>query len=117
MDFLLVITLSIFIQDSYAGYRTVGYNSNDRSSKNSINSIIGNVTREGDMICKDKLMMVEYTDFTEVTTCVHNTDTQCHDTFVTKFVPHQEQECEEKYEKTCSIHYDKVSKLQQSSPS
>ena len=60
------------------------------------------------MICVDKLMMVEYTDFTEVTTCVHKTETMCHDTYVTKFVPHQERECEEKFQKTCSIHFDQV---------
>ena len=107
MDLLLLVTLSIFIAENYS--RSVRHNSKGLGrSSNFINSIQDNGTREGDLICVDKVMMVEYTDFTEVTTCVHKTDTRCHDTFVTKFVPHQEQECEESYQKTCSIQYDKV---------
>ena len=108
MDLLILVTISILVPENYA--RSVQYNSKGLGrSSNFINSIRDNGTREGNLICVDKLMMVEYTDFTEVTTCVHKTASRCHDTFVTKFVPHQEQECEEKFQKTCSIHYDQVS--------
>ena len=107
MDLILLVTLSIFIPENYS--KSVRYNSKGLGrSANFINAIRDNGTREGDLICVDKLMMVEYTDFTEVTTCVHKTDTICHDTFVTKFVPQQEKKCEEKFQKTCSIHYDQV---------
>ena len=58
--------------------------------------------------CIKKLMFVEYTDYTEAMTCVHKTKERCHDTFVTQFEPHQEQVCDEKFEKTCIISYENV---------
>ena len=108
MDLILLVTLSIFIPENYARSVVSADSKGLGLSERFINSIMDNGTREGDLICVDKLMMVEYTDFTEVTTCVHKTETMCHDTYVTKFVPHQERECEEKFQKTCSIHYDQV---------
>ena len=58
--------------------------------------------------CVKKLMMTTYTDFTEVMTCVHKTKERCHTTYVTNFEPHQEQKCDEKFEKRCTIHYEDV---------
>ena len=60
------------------------------------------------LTCIKKLMSVEYTDYTEAMTCVHQTKERCHDTFVTQFQPHQEQVCDEKFEKTCIISYENV---------
>ena len=58
--------------------------------------------------CVKKLMMTTYTDFTEVMTCVHKSKERCHTTYVTNFEPHQEQKCDEKFEKRCTIHYEDV---------
>ena len=41
--------------------------------------------------------------YTEVHTCVHSYSEECHDTFVTTYEPHQEEECDEKFRKTCTI--------------
>ena len=65
------------------------------------------VTKEG-LKCVKKLMQVEYTDFTEVMTCVHKSEERCHTSYVTQFVGHQEQKCDEKFEKTCTIYYENV---------
>ena len=65
------------------------------------------VTKEG-LKCIKKLMQVEYTDFTEVMTCVHKSEERCHTSYVTQFVGHQEQKCDEKFEKTCTIYYENV---------
>ena len=59
-------------------------------------------------ICYQKVVLQEYTDYTEVTTCVHKTEEMCHTSYVTKFLPHQEQSCDEKFEKSCTIHYEDV---------
>ena len=58
--------------------------------------------------CIKKVMMTEYTDYTDVTTCVHKSKKRCHTTYVTDFKGHQEQKCDEKFEKRCSIYYENV---------
>ena len=58
--------------------------------------------------CIKKVMMTEYTDYTDVMTCVHKTEERCHTSYVTDFEPHQEQKCDEKFEKTCTIYYENV---------
>ena len=58
--------------------------------------------------CIKKLMQIEYTDYTEVMTCVHKTEDRCHTSYVTDFEAHQEQKCDEKFEKTCTIYYENV---------
>ena len=63
---------------------------------------------ENGRICIQKMMMTEYTDYTDVMTCVHKTEERCHTSYVTDFEPHQEQKCDEKFEKTCSIYYENV---------
>ena len=70
----------------------------------------GTLTEQGKdgLTCIKKMMTIEYTDYTEAMTCVHKTKERCHDTFVTQFEPHQEQVCDEKFEKTCTIYYENV---------
>ena len=63
---------------------------------------------ENGRICIQKVMMTEYTDYTDVMTCVHKTEERCHTSYVTDFEPHQEQKCGEKFEKTCTIYYENV---------
>ena len=63
---------------------------------------------ENGRACIQKVMLTEYTDYTEVMTCVHKTEQRCHTSYVTDFEPHQEQKCDEKFEKTCSIYYENV---------
>ena len=58
--------------------------------------------------CKKRVMMTTYTDYTEVMTCIHKTKERCHTTYITNFEPHQEQKCDEKFEKRCTIHYEDV---------
>ena len=63
---------------------------------------------ENGRTCIQKVMMTEYTDYTDVMTCVHKTEERCHTSYVTDFEPHQEQKCDEKFEKTCTIYYENV---------
>jgi len=53
--------------------------------------------------CVKKVMMVEETEYEEVLSY----DNRCHTSYVTKYEPHQEEECEEKFKKTCYIDYEK----------
>jgi len=56
--------------------------------------------------CIKKVMMIEETEYEEVLTCDHSYDNRCHTSYVTKYEPHQEEECEEKFKKTCFIDYE-----------
>merc|ERR1711962_413038 len=56
--------------------------------------------------CIKKVMMVEETEYDEVLTCDHSYDNRCHTSYVTKYEPHQEEDCEEKFKKTCYIDYE-----------
>ena len=56
--------------------------------------------------CVNKVMMREETEYDEVLTCDHSYDKRCHDSYVTKYEPHQEEECEEKFRKVCTIEYE-----------
>ena len=47
--------------------------------------------------------MREETVYDEVVTCHHSYDERCHQTFVTTYEPHQEEECDEKFKKECMI--------------
>ena len=58
--------------------------------------------------CTKKVMRTEYTDYTELMTCVHKSQKKCHTTYLTTFEPHQEQKCDEKFEKRCTIYYEDV---------
>ena len=97
--------------DQDAGGRQGRSLANGRISQQLLDSLEKNGTLTVDkdgLTCIQKLMTIEYTDYTEAMTCVHKTKERCHDTFVTKFQPHQEQVCDEKFEKTCTIYYENV---------
>ena len=67
--------------------------------------------------------MIQETEYDEVMTCVHKYQERCHETFTTVYEPHQvflnnnvkskcyiwqEQECDEKYKKVCTIAFEDV---------
>ena len=58
--------------------------------------------------CVKKLMMTEYTEYEETITCVHKVKERCHESYVTDFEPTQQRECDQKFEKRCSIYYEDV---------
>ena len=65
-----------------------------------------NGTEVDGKICIDKVMMLERTEYQEVMTCTHDYVERCHDTMITTYVPHQEQECDENFRKVCNIVYE-----------
>ena len=58
--------------------------------------------------CVKKMMMTEYTEYEETLTCVHKVVERCHESYVTDFEPTQQRECDQKFEKRCSIYYEDV---------
>jgi hypothetical protein len=58
--------------------------------------------------CINKVMMREETEYDEVLTCDHSYDKRCHTSYITKYEPHQEQECDEKLKKVCTIEYEQT---------
>jgi len=56
--------------------------------------------------CVKKIMMREETVYDEVMTCHHSYDERCHDSYITTYEPHQEEECDEKFRKVCTIWYE-----------
>ena len=56
--------------------------------------------------CVKKLMMREEMEYDEVVTCHHSYDERCHQTYITTYEPHQEEECDEKFKKECIIGYE-----------
>ena len=50
--------------------------------------------------------MVEETVFDEVVTCDHSYDRRCHQSYITTYEAHQEEECEENFRKICYIDYE-----------
>merc|ERR1712127_1029878 len=56
--------------------------------------------------CINKVMLVEQIEYDEVLTCDHSYDNRCHTSYVTKYEPHQEEDCEERFKKTCYIDYE-----------
>ena len=56
--------------------------------------------------CVKKMMMREETVYDEVMTCHHSYDERCHDSYITTYEPHQEEECNEKFRKVCTIWYE-----------
>ena len=57
------------------------------------------------------MWQVKYVDHMEndqVKECWHQNVTQCHDTYITEFLPSQEQKCEETFWKSCKIDFKEV---------
>ena len=82
--------------------------SNSKSLDDVSDNLIENGIESNGKICYKKVILQEYTDYTEVMTCNHKTQERCHTSYVTRFEPHQEQRCDEKFEKSCTIHYEDV---------
>ena len=103
---LILFSLVLFSSGSPFHDQDIGP---DQRSLNPIQEIKMNGTvDENGRLCVEKVMLIEYTEYTEMMTCVHKTKEMCHTTYVTEFEPHQEQKCDEKFEKTCTIYYEKV---------
>ena len=56
--------------------------------------------------CVNKTMLRRETEYDEIIKCDHSYDERCHTSYVTNYVPHYEQECEEKFRKVCVISYE-----------
>jgi len=55
--------------------------------------------------CITKMKYVDHMVKDQVKECWHENVTQCHDTYVTEFLPSQEQKCEETFWKSCKIDF------------
>ena len=55
--------------------------------------------------CITKMKYVDHMVKDQVKECWHENITQCHDTYVTEFLPSQEQKCEESFWKSCKIDF------------
>merc|ERR1711936_925827 len=78
----------------------------DRATPDIIDDLSEAVPDASGRRCVDKVMMREETEYDEVLTCDHSYDRRCHTSYVTKYEPHQEQECDEKFRKVCTIDYE-----------
>ena len=65
-------------------------------------------TNDDGLECVKKMTMTEYTEYEDITTCVHKVEERCHESYVTEFEPTQQQECDNTFEKRCSIYYEDV---------
>jgi len=102
------------INHQHHGHHGEGSGSFEFDSINKLNRLspseidFSQATEEKDgRICIQKVMMTEETKYDEVLTCDHSYDNRCHTSYVTKYEPHQEEECEEKFKKECYIEYEK----------
>jgi len=55
--------------------------------------------------CITKVKYVDHMEQDQVKECWHQNVTQCHDTYITEFLPSQEQKCEESFWKSCKIDF------------
>jgi len=58
--------------------------------------------------CITKVKYVDHMENDQVKECWHQNITQCHDTYITEFLPSQEQKCEETFWKSCKIDFKEV---------
>jgi hypothetical protein len=54
-------------------------------------------------LCVTKTELVDRVEKDNIKECWHENVTQCHDTFITEFIPQQEELCEENFWKSCKI--------------
>lgn len=59
-------------------------------------------------LCKFQVKYVDHMENDQVKECWHQNVTQCHDTYITEFLPSQEQKCEETFWKSCKIDFKEV---------
>ena len=70
----------------------------EESKQLNILDTIRNLGREADgRVCLNKTMLRKETEFEEVMRCDHSYDKRCHTTYFTDYVPHYQQECQEKF--------------------
>ena len=55
--------------------------------------------------CITKTKFVDHMVKDQIKECWHQNVTQCHDSYVTEFLPSQEQKCEETFWKSCKIDF------------
>ena len=58
--------------------------------------------QEPDIDVNQTMLKME-TDYDEIMTCTHSYSERCYTSYATSYVPYQEEECEEKFLKTCMI--------------
>jgi hypothetical protein len=63
---------------------------------------------DADVRCIKKVMQVEETVWERRVRCEHRFSKKCHDTYITDYVPTQEQKCETSFKKNCRITYKPV---------
>merc|ERR1712183_43815 len=71
-------------------------------------AVVANGTGRDGKRCIEKVEIVEEIEYDEEVQCDHSYDRRCHTTYVTNYVPQQEEECEENFRKNCFIDYEKV---------
>ena len=83
------------------------HNAVDTRDVTTTGDILANgTTDDSGRTCIKKMMMVEETVYDDVMTCNHKYQERCHESYVTVYEPHQEEECDERYRKVCDISYD-----------
>ena len=90
--------LSITIQSS--DFNEVGV---DTKALNILDLIHAQEADINGMKCVNKTMMRRETEYKEIMTCTHSYDERCHTSYTTNYEPHQEEECEERFRKVCTI--------------
>jgi len=73
------------------------------SGEEETNSIEG--AGEEEVRCIKKVMQVEETVWENRVRCEHRFSEKCHDTYITDYVPTQEEECQTSFKKNCHITY------------
>ena len=90
----------------------VGHNHGDlaRTGRQESGAVQGGIDFSGcvqdpdtGLCCVEKIETVTSLEKEPILECTHKNTEQCHYTYITKFVPSQEQVCEENFEKTCQI--------------
>ena len=62
----------------------------DTKALDNLEDLGANGTLQDDgLVCIDKVMMIQETEYDEVMTCVHKYQERCHSTFRTVYEPHQ----------------------------
>jgi len=64
------------------------------------------VTGDDEVRCINKVMQVEETRYKTKIKCQHSFSDKCHNTYVTDYVPTQEEKCEMTFKKNCKITYE-----------
>jgi len=77
-------------------------NNDDNDDDASDNDVVSDKDKE---VCVQKVMQVPHTVWEDKVVCHHKFSEKCHTTFMTDYVPTQEQKCHTSYNKRCRISY------------